>query len=245
MRKHKPNCWSLDRGYYYRNPAREWGTRHYLAIFIIVFAATYFALTAYQSLASIPPTRTYSLTSKLAKDRNGDDRFDAAAENISGRRVWAYCTLPIMIIGDVTTLGQTRPGSSEIYLLPTMCDGLAKFSTWPQSARSCVVTNREPGSSSCGALVDQTILAMHVLAHEAQHTKGLHNESTADCYALQSVSSVAESLGADEGLAHSIGLYFASHYGTIRQSPPGYALTKECRDGGALDLRPQTSDWPG
>jgi hypothetical protein len=96
----------------------------------------------------------------------------------------------------------------------------------------------------CDGTVNQTILAMHVLAHESWHMYGVEDEPTTDCYALQTVALVADRLGASRDFAGALGAYYIAHYPRIRAAPPGYE-SDECRDGGELDLRPAVTVWPG
>lgn len=100
--------------------------------------------------------------------------------------------------------------------------------------------------------------ALQTLAHEAIHLGGmvggtLHNgvasgyldsEARADCYGMQWLPYVAQQLGAAPDDAQAIGRYYATvMYPRRQQHSPAY-WSADCRDGGALDLRPSTSVWP-
>lgn len=83
--------------------------------------------------------------------------------------------------------------------------------------------------------------AVLVLAHEAHHAAGVHNEARAECYAIQHVQRLGRLLGMN------------ARYGALLEDftwtriyplePPGYS-SPECRPGGTLDLRKRVSAWP-
>jgi len=95
--------------------------------------------------------------------------------------------------------------------------------------------------SSCDASVVNDAIALDVLAHESWHLEGNQNEAVTECYALQTVGFVATKLGSDNVQAR--GLARLVHLLVYPQMPDEYR-SDECRDGGALDLRPDSSAWP-
>lgn len=83
--------------------------------------------------------------------------------------------------------------------------------------------------------------AVHVLGHESVHLRGVHEESPADCVAVQIDAWVAMALGADEVFARSM----AREYWKDFHLPlAGMYQSAECRDGGRLDLFPDSAGWP-
>lgn len=106
--------------------------------------------------------------------------------------------------------------------------------------------------SVCGDLVDlvygdegdadeNVAFAVAVLAHEARHRMGEQREDQTECWAVQNVERTAVLLGVDAELAQSLAeLYWEELY--PEEEPPYWS--DECRDGGALDLRPDSSEWP-
>lgn len=83
--------------------------------------------------------------------------------------------------------------------------------------------------------------AVVALAHEARHSGGELREGRTECWAVQNGERLARLLGAGEGLARDLAeLYWGEIYSL--QEPP-YS-SEECRDGGALDLRPESDRWP-
>ena len=82
--------------------------------------------------------------------------------------------------------------------------------------------------------------AVVTLAHEPQHNKGVAVEAEAECYAIQLAAETAERLGVDPSYARGLARLYWAHYDLelpVYRSPL-------CRDGGAYDLRPETSTWP-
>ena len=83
--------------------------------------------------------------------------------------------------------------------------------------------------------------SVKVLAHETQHLKGIDNEAEADCYGLQAMTDVAARLGIDDERARWLAEYAWRHLYARTQ---GEYWSAECRDGGELDERPNSSVWP-
>jgi hypothetical protein len=79
-----------------------------------------------------------------------------------------------------------------------------------------------------------------LLAHELQHARGISDEEIAECYGLQSVELLARELGADRQLAKVMARMALAWY---KDNRPEYK-SPECRNGGALDFRPDRTDWP-
>ena len=93
-----------------------------------------------------------------------------------------------------------------------------------------------------GAKPDEEItFAVVALAHESRHRSGIELESETECYALQDARRAARLLGASAAYADALAeLYVAEIY--TRHEPPYF--DPECKDGGKLDLRPESSVWP-
>jgi hypothetical protein len=184
---------------------------------------------------------------KLPPPTPQDQLIGRVATTVAARPVRVSCTLESSAGGNLTELGeaQTVPGSSTsgvVLLAPSICTDLLGFthglvaSDW-----SCV---EQDAPSLCSTTVDHEILALHTLAHETWHVRGISDEAAADCYALQSVSTVARTLGTDPVDAQALSTYYAAHFDAIRRPPPNYR-SSDCRDGGSLDLHPGSGVWPG
>jgi hypothetical protein len=81
----------------------------------------------------------------------------------------------------------------------------------------------------------------YVLAHESVHVSGYRSEQKATCWGLQRVDRAARALGrtAEEG-RYLAKLAWKTAYPRAR---PSYR-SQECRDGGRLDLHPNSHIWP-
>jgi hypothetical protein len=83
--------------------------------------------------------------------------------------------------------------------------------------------------------------SIYVLAHESVHVAGYRSERKATCWGLQRVERTARELGrAAKEARHVAGLAWKTAYRRARPS----CRSRECRDGGRLDLRPKRDVWP-
>lgn len=84
------------------------------------------------------------------------------------------------------------------------------------------------------------VLAVHVLTHESMHMSGITSEATAECYAMQHDTAMAELMGASHEEAHALAVrYWQTVYPRM---PDGYT-TGECRAGGKDDLHLADAPW--
>jgi len=86
--------------------------------------------------------------------------------------------------------------------------------------------------------------AISVLAHESQHmvgADGIEDEAKTECYGMQRLAHAARLLGVSPAAAKRLPVvYFRVGYPEL----PASYRTKECRDGGKLDLHPDDSRFP-
>lgn len=88
---------------------------------------------------------------------------------------------------------------------------------------------------------EQTV-AIHVLTHEAVHMAGEKNEAATECYAMQLMPYVAQSLGVPQGKADEMSAwYLAEVYPTLDND---YYDPGKCYSGGPLDIDPSDEMWP-
>jgi hypothetical protein len=78
-----------------------------------------------------------------------------------------------------------------------------------------------------------------VLSHESIHLAGFYDEALADCLAIQIHARVASALGAGEAFARSTAREYLTDF-----EVPRTGMSAECRDGGDLDLFPDSAGWP-
>ena len=125
--------------------------------------------------------------------------------------------------GAYTTRGQFR-----VHLSPSICATLTRL------VDDEVPVREDPWP-------EQLAWSVGALAHEAQHVRGVLDERQAECYGVQSITKLASALGrgGEEG-RYLARLYWTSAYVAHERR----YRSGECRDGGRLDLHPETHAWP-
>ena len=197
-----------------------------------------FAVLVVAALAAFAGVRQAASHPRGASRQRFTVRLDRVAQAISGRHdVSVRCgtTADPTILGTVLFYGD-RPGRQAL-LAPQICGTLERF--WSRGGPSLACT--ELGGGQCHENVIALAWAITALAHESIHLRGIRDEATAECYGLQSTAFTAQALGAPPAYARRLAEYT---FWNVR--PPvdyGY-FSSECRDGGRLDLRPNTSRWP-
>ena len=90
----------------------------------------------------------------------------------------------------------------------------------------------------------QTARSIAVLAHEAWHLRGVANEGETECFAFQSGVVLGQRFGLSEDRARQMMSQQLAE--NALRSGPGveYVVPPECRDGGPLDLNPESSRFP-
>jgi hypothetical protein len=154
-----------------------------------------------------------------------EERFSAEAARIVGRPVEIRCDESGERVGFVQhTDGVAEVGGRVAYLTPDRCHELYRLAF--------------EGSTSGG-----TPRAIRVLAHEAWHLRGVRDESTTECYSLQSGVELGQRLGLSEEEARRL-MRRALTENTGAGTSFEYRIGPECSDGGDLDLNPETSEFP-
>jgi hypothetical protein len=90
----------------------------------------------------------------------------------------------------------------------------------------------------------RTALSIAVLAHEAWHLRGVGDEGVTECYALQSGVELGKRLGLSEGTARQMMRQQLTENALRGLGSAEYRVPPECRDGGRLDLDPDSSRFP-
>jgi hypothetical protein len=183
---------------------------------------------------------------RLPKDAAGpttthvDPLYGRVVSSLTGRKTRVYCWSNAdwavrlaerrALWPDADPLGPWRAYTNvellTVHLSPETCAQLSRVAE--------PVPLREAGS------VDAVAWAVHTLAHEAAHARGILDEATAECYGLQTTADVAMQLGRSRKDADYLAAIYWKHWyvwlgGTWRSS--------ECRPGGRLDLD-RRSHWP-
>jgi hypothetical protein len=124
--------------------------------------------------------------------------------------------------------GLADVGTYEIHLHPFACQGV-----------EYLLAGNRPETGDAALFVADGLV---VLTHEGTHfTSAGSNEAVVECRAMQNAHLVAARLGIDEDYARRLAaLYWERAY---PRGDPVYG-SSECRDGGTMDVHPETSDWP-
>lgn len=125
--------------------------------------------------------------------------------------------------------------ADETELSGGTCESLEKL--WRSDPRPTF-----PCLPRCGGNELAMINGIVTLAHESWHLRGLVNEAQTQCYALQTTELAARHFGIVPEVARRIAVFAAARDAA---QPYGEYRSHDCRSGGPLDLRPETSDWPG
>jgi hypothetical protein len=90
----------------------------------------------------------------------------------------------------------------------------------------------------------RTARALAVLAHESWHLRGSRDEGTTECFALQSAVDLGRRLGLSADTARQMmGQQLTENVLHARGSAD-YLVPRDCKDGGPLDLDPDSSRFP-
>ena len=145
--------------------------------------------------------------------------------------------------GEVRVGADGRPGN-KAFLTRGTCRDLERFWRADDKERlvGCLVHARLTADSLYGVCRSGAHIAgsIKVLAHEAQHLRGITDESVAECYGIEKTAFTAEQLGATPTEAAALARYV---WLSLAYMPQSY-VSPECHPGGKLDLHPDTADWP-
>jgi len=153
--------------------------------------------------------------------------FADEASRIAGKPVTIYCDESGDFVGAVQHAdGVAIVGGDHAYLTPERCLALYRLAfddevRWSQTAR-----------------------ALAVLAHEAWHLRGVGDEGTTECYALQSGVELGRRLGLSDDTAQRMMRQQLTENALRARGSFEYLVSPECRDGGRLDLDPGSSRFP-
>jgi hypothetical protein len=154
-------------------------------------------------------------------------RFSAEASLIADKQVMIVCDESGDYVGAVQHAdGVATVGGEVAYLTPERCLDLYRLA-FEDEVRS-----------------SQTARALAVLAHEAWHLRGVRDEGTTECYALQSAVELGERLGLDEDVARRLMRQQLTENTLRIGAATEYLVPASCRDGGELDLDPRNSAFP-
>lgn len=166
------------------------------------------------------------------------DRLGVVATELAGRHVRVHCPNFLATLvdtrveaGRVRFDGDGRP-SDRTDLAPATCSSLRQLG---RVDFTCI------DRGDCGYSQFKAAWAAHTLAHEAFHLRGFEGEAVTECYALQNTAFVAERLGVPPARARRVQKWV---YLKGYPNEPDAYRSAECRDGGRLDLRPASPEFP-
>jgi hypothetical protein len=155
------------------------------------------------------------------------ERFSDEASRIAEKPVTVYCDESGDFVGAVQHAdGVAEVGGDHAYVTPEICLELYRL------AFEDDVTGSRTGR------------ALAVLAHEAWHLRGVADEGTTECYALQSGAEIGQRLGLSESRARQLMRQQLTENALRGRGSFEYLVPPECRDGGRLDLEPSDTAFP-
>jgi hypothetical protein len=154
-------------------------------------------------------------------------RFSHEASRIAEKPVEIRCDESRDYVGFVQHAdGVAEVGGDHAYLTPERCLDLYRLAFKGENRSS------------------QTGRAIAVLAHEAWHLRGVSDEGTTECYALQSGVELGRRLGLSEDTARQLMRQQLVENALYGGASSDYLVPADCRDGGRLDLAPGASRFP-
>jgi hypothetical protein len=154
-------------------------------------------------------------------------RFSDEASRVAAKPVTIRCDEAGDYVGAVQHAdGVAAVGGELAYLVPERCLDLYRL-----AFKGEVRSNR-------------TARALAVLAHEAWHLRGVSDEGITECYALQSGVEIGRRLGLSLDTARRLMRQQLAENALRGRANPAYRVPADCRDGGRLDLEPDSSRFP-
>jgi hypothetical protein len=154
-------------------------------------------------------------------------RFSDEASRIAGKPVTIRCDESRDYVGLVQHAdGVAAVGGDRAYVTPERCFDLYRLALEDEVTSS------------------QTARALAVLSHEAWHLRGVSDEGTTECYALQSGVELGRRLGLSEDRARQLMRQQLVENALRAQGAFEYRVPPECRNDGDLDLSPIDDRFP-
>jgi hypothetical protein len=155
------------------------------------------------------------------------ERFSDEASRIAEKPVRIRCDESGAYVGAIQHAdGVAAVGGDLAYLTPERCLDLYRLASEGEVRSS------------------QTGRALAVLAHEAWHLHGVRDEGTTECYAFQSGVQLGQRLGLTEDAARQLMRQQLADNAARSGASAEYLVPPGCRDGGSLDLDPESSRFP-
>lgn len=133
--------------------------------------------------------------------------------------------------------------ANHVMLANWVCTRLDRFLARPRRVGQKLCRTRRHGRYRDCASYRATIESIETVAHEAVHVAGVTDEPAAECFGVQLTPFAAFRLGATPQFALEIGRDYLPVYRRFTRVNPKYR-TRQCHDGGPLDLWPEQRGWP-
>jgi hypothetical protein len=154
-------------------------------------------------------------------------RFSEEASRIADKPVSIRCDEARDYVGAVQHAdGVAIVGGDLAILTPEICHDLYRLAFEDENNGS------------------RTGRAVAVLAHEAWHLRGVADEATTECYALQSGVELGRRLGVSEDTARQLMRQQLTENALRGAGSLEYRVTSECKDGERLDLDLRDTEFP-
>jgi hypothetical protein len=156
-----------------------------------------------------------------------EKRFSQEASSVAAKPVTIRCDDSGKRVGAVQHAdGVAVVGGDIAYLTPERCFDLYRLAFEGEITSS------------------RTARALAVLAHEAWHLRGERDEGTTECYALQSGVDLGRRLGLLVDTARQMMRQQLTENALHGGGSLEYLVPPDCRDGGPLDLHPDSGRFP-
>ena len=137
--------------------------------------------------------------------------------------------------GSVVFSPEGKP-ADEASLSSHTCRTLRRFLHGGYSGLGCLARH-----NGCSLEIREAAIAVNVLSHESWHLAGVRDEAATQCYALQTNAATALRLGATESEAAAVAGFVVRE---VQPTLPADYRSRDCFDGGPLDLDPGRPGWP-
>ncbi len=187
-------------------------------------------------------------------DRISNERALAAvASELAGRSVGVECQGFFSELVDIRARAGDVPfpngrAPDHTYLTRKICRALKRFRTSSSHPElQCLLsvdwdrwTIETDFYGPCAKGARGTAEAINTLTHEAMHLRGFMDEGQTQCYAIQLDAWTVVRLGGTPAEGAAVARFVLA----LQPGLPTEYQSASCRDGGSLDLHPETSTFP-
>ena len=180
--------------------------------------------------------------------------LSSVAGQLAGKPVHVHCQSWLAQLVDVGASSghvpwdQSGRPAAKTYLIRSVCKLLTHFRTVSTHRElDCLLTvdwrrwsyNRD-SYGSCAQRAGPMAEAINTLTHESMHMHGWAAEATAQCYAIQEDAWTTGQLGGTPEQGRAVAAFILA----MQPGLPTEYQSGLCTAGGALDLHPETPEFP-